>query len=48
MCGILGYYNIDHEPVDRSRADVETLRDMMRNRGPDADGYLESARPATR
>ena len=44
MCGILGYYNIDHEPVDRSPAEVETLRDMMRNRGPDAHGYLAGAR----
>ena len=44
MCGILGYYNIDHEPVRRSRAEVEALRDMMLNRGPDASGYLESAR----
>jgi asparagine synthase (glutamine-hydrolysing) len=44
MCGILGYYNIDHEPVRRSRADVEALRDMMRNRGPDACGYLEGGR----
>ncbi|HET6462710.1 MAG TPA: asparagine synthase (glutamine-hydrolyzing), partial [Candidatus Krumholzibacteria bacterium] len=44
MCGILGYYNIDHQPVDRSRAEVETLRDRMRNRGPDASGYLEGAR----
>jgi asparagine synthase (glutamine-hydrolysing) len=44
MCGILGYYNIDRAPVDRSRAEVETLRDMMSNRGPDACGYLESAR----
>lgn len=41
MCGILGYYNIDHEPLDRSRAEIETLRDRMRNRGPDASGYLE-------
>jgi len=44
MCGILGYYNIDHELVGRSRSEVETLRDMMLNRGPDAGGYLESAR----
>ncbi|HEX6941569.1 MAG TPA: asparagine synthase (glutamine-hydrolyzing), partial [Gemmatimonadaceae bacterium] len=44
MCGILGYYNIDHEPVRRSRAEVEALRDMMRNRGPDAGGFLESGR----
>ncbi|HKW13564.1 MAG TPA: asparagine synthase (glutamine-hydrolyzing) [Candidatus Krumholzibacteria bacterium] len=44
MCGILGYYNIDNQPVERSRAQVETLRDMMSNRGPDACGYLESAR----
>jgi asparagine synthase (glutamine-hydrolysing) len=44
MCGILGYYNIDHQPVERSRPEVETLRDMMRNRGPDASGYLEGAR----
>lgn len=44
MCGILGYYNIDHEPVQRSRSEIETLRDMMRNRGPDAGGYLESER----
>ena len=44
MCGILGYYNIDHEPVDRSPAEVETLREMMRNRGPDAHGYLAGAR----
>jgi asparagine synthase (glutamine-hydrolysing) len=44
MCGILGYYNIDHQPVERSRAEVEALRDMMQNRGPDACGYLEGAR----
>ncbi|HET6349678.1 MAG TPA: asparagine synthase (glutamine-hydrolyzing) [Candidatus Krumholzibacteria bacterium] len=44
MCGILGYYNIDHEPVQRSRVEIEALRDMMTNRGPDASGYLESAR----
>src|SRR5712675_845872 len=44
MCGILGYYHIDHEPVHRSRGEIETLRDMMCNRGPDASGYLESAR----
>jgi asparagine synthase (glutamine-hydrolysing) len=44
MCGILGYYNIDHEPLRRTREEIETLRDMMRNRGPDASGYLESAR----
>ena len=44
MCGILGYYHIDHAPIDRSRAEVEALRDMMRNRGPDAHGYLEGER----
>jgi len=44
MCGILGYYHIDHQPVERSRPEVEALRDMMRNRGPDASGYLEGAR----
>jgi len=43
MCGILGYYNIDHQPVRCSKDEVLALRDMMRNRGPDSCGYAEGA-----
>jgi asparagine synthase (glutamine-hydrolysing) len=44
MCGILGYYHLDHQPVGRSKDEVLALRDLMRNRGPDACGYAEGAR----
>src|SRR5690349_7785836 len=44
MCGILGFYNLDHQPVDRTRPEVERLRDLMQNRGPDACGYSEGTR----
>lgn len=41
MCGILGYFNIGQEAVNRPKDEVIQLRDMMRNRGPDSSGYLE-------
>jgi asparagine synthase (glutamine-hydrolysing) len=44
MCGILGYYNLDHQPVGRSQDEVLALRDLMRNRGPDSSGYAEGVR----
>ncbi|HEX5131665.1 MAG TPA: asparagine synthase (glutamine-hydrolyzing) [Candidatus Krumholzibacteria bacterium] len=42
MCGILGYYNLRHEPIDRTEPDVIRLRDMMAARGPDSCGYQEA------
>jgi len=42
VCGILGYYHLRRQPVDRSEAEVTRLRDLMQHRGPDSCGYLEA------
>ncbi len=42
MCGILGYYNLRHAPVDRTQEEIIRLRDMMAQRGPDDCGYREA------
>jgi len=40
MCGIVGEYRIDGEPVDARR--LATMRDMLAHRGPDASGVWTS------
>jgi asparagine synthase (glutamine-hydrolysing) len=42
VCGILAYYNLRGQSIERSQADVVGLRDMMCHRGPDAFGYAEA------
>ncbi|HXV14941.1 MAG TPA: asparagine synthetase B, partial [Candidatus Krumholzibacteria bacterium] len=42
MCGILAYYNLRGQSIERSQDDIVGLRDMMCHRGPDAFGYAEA------
>jgi asparagine synthase (glutamine-hydrolysing) len=42
MCGILGFYNLRGQSIDRSEDDIVGLRDMMCHRGPDAYGYRDA------
>ena len=41
MCGIAGFWNLNHEPV--SQALLERFTDMIAHRGPDGNGFYVDA-----